>query len=86
MATKITPTPIRAVGWTSDFFALVDSDGFPVVAGQVVTDFRGEKHRVEGGRAPHKPESTGRVSVYRGRTTLVNEFYPSVFGLRWVKD
>ena len=42
--------------------------------------FRGESYVITGGRPPHKPESTGKVW-----TSDNGEYYPGVFGLRWVK-
>jgi hypothetical protein len=49
--------------------------------GYEYTDFRGDSARIMGGRAPHKPGSEGKVWTDEG-----GEFYPSVFGLRWMKD
>jgi hypothetical protein len=65
---------IKQGGWT-----LVEN-GIPVLEGDVVTDFRGDTDIVRGGRPPHKPSSSGFVWTASGR-----EFYPDVFGLKWVK-
>jgi len=54
----------------------------PVCIGQKVKDFRGDYSVVTGGRAPHKPSSEGRVWVREG--TSEREYYPSVFGLKWI--
>ncbi|NDF15536.1 hypothetical protein EB061_09470, partial [bacterium] len=54
----------------------------PVCIGQKVKDFRGDYAVVTGGRAPHKPSSEGKVWVREG--TSEREYYPSVFGLKWV--
>lgn len=42
-------------------------------------DFRGHVDTIVGGRAPHKPSSTGRVWTADGR-----EYFPSVFDMKWV--
>lgn len=42
-------------------------------------DFRGRVDTIVGGRAPHKPGSTGRVWCADGA-----EFFPGVFGMQWV--
>lgn len=34
--------------------------------------------------APHKPSSTGRVCTQEPGANGSSEFYPSVFGLKWV--
>lgn len=60
---------------------LVRSDSkAPVLLGDILTDFRGHTAALTGGRPPHKPSSTGRVYVKPGL-----EFFPSVFGLEWLK-
>lgn len=67
---------VEADGWT-----LVRSDSkIPVCLGDTLTDFRGHTAPLTGGRPPHKPSSTGRVYVEPGL-----EFFPSVFGLEWVR-
>lgn len=49
-------------------------------------DGKREIVKVLGGRAPHKPESTGRVLVScRGATFGQTEYFPSVVGARWVR-
>lgn len=52
-----------------------------VMEGDVVTDFRGEADTITGGRPPHKPSSEGFIHTADNR-----ELYPSVFGLKWVKE
>lgn len=54
----------------------------PVCVGQKLKDFRGDTAILEGGRAPHKPASQGKVWVKEG--TSQREYYASVFGLKWV--
>lgn len=72
--------PITSVGYDGKKWLLIDEvTQRSVKIADVRKDFRGETGRVHGGRAPHKPSSTGRVHV-DGR-----EYYPSVFGLKWIK-
>lgn len=67
---------------------LVHENGEPVVEDAIVEDFRGEKATVIGGSRPAHPGSTGRVSVLvsAARGGFVAEYYPSVYGLKWVKE
>lgn len=67
-------TVIETLNWT-----LKDKADQPVVSGQTVTSFRGDKAIVTGGRPPLTEVSTGRVIVAGG------EYYPSVFDLKWVR-
>ncbi len=53
---------------------LVDSDGNPMSKGDAITCFRGEASVIESAEIPRHSASTGRV----------NNFFPSVFSLRWV--
>ena len=50
-----------------------------VAKGVTALDFRGDSDVITGGRAPHKPGSTGKVWTADGR-----EYYPSVFDMKWV--
>jgi hypothetical protein len=50
-----------------------------VLKGVTALDFRGNSDVIIGGRAPHKPSSTGRVWTADGR-----EYFPSVFDMQWV--
>jgi len=51
----------------------------PVLKNTKAADFRGHVDTIVGGRAPHKPSSTGRVWTADGR-----EYFPSVFDMKWV--
>lgn len=53
--------------------------GEPVRIGDTVTDFRGDTATIKGGRAPHKPGSTGRVWT----DEYSQEYFPAVFDLEW---
>jgi hypothetical protein len=52
-------------------------NGQPVSAGEILEDFRGEKHRVTGGQAPHKASSSGKIYTDSGN------YYPTVFNCKW---
>lgn len=72
--------PITSTGYDGKKWLLIDEvTQRSVKIADVRKDFRGETGRVHGGRAPHKPSSTGRVHV-DGR-----EYYPSVFGCVWTR-
>lgn len=61
-------------------WVLVDRDtGDPVWKNAKAYDFRGDSDTIIGGRAPHKPGSTGKVWTADGR-----EYYPGVFDMKWV--
>jgi len=53
---------------------LVDSDGNFMSEGDAITNFRGEASVIESAEIPRHAASTGRV----------NNFFPSVFSLKWV--
>lgn len=66
---------------TDGAWALInEATGFAVFRGEILPDFRGDAGVIVGGYAPHKPSSTGRV-----RTADGQEFFPSVYGLKWIK-
>jgi len=56
----------------------------PACIGQKVKSFRGEYAILEGGRAPHKEGSTGKVWVKEAGSSSQREYYPSVYGLAWI--
>lgn len=66
-------------GWT-----LIHTESLvPVQVGQEVTDFRGDVAEAISGSNPHKPSSQGLVLV-REMGGYEAEYYPSVYGLKWV--
>lgn len=67
-------TMITQDGWT-----LTDEAGNPIAIGQEVTDFRGDKATLKGGRSPAGAGKSGYVWTTDGA-----EFYPQIFKLRWV--
>ena len=72
---------INNIGYDGKLWLLLREDATQgVYEGQTVRSFRGESYVITGGRPPHKPESTGKVWTEDG-----GEYYPSVFGLRWVR-
>ena len=52
----------------------------PVEPGDIVFHFRGDEFVLEGGLPPQHAGSTGRVYVEGG-----GEYFPSVFGLIWMR-
>ena len=68
-----------------DTWALVDDmTGWPIRVGDVRESNRGETYVVTGGRPPLSLASTGRIYVALGGAEPTTEFYPSVFGAKWV--
>ena len=57
-----------------------NSNDEPVHNMDVILDFRGDAHRVHGGRAPHKRGAEGMVHTDKG------EFYVGNFKLCWVQS
>ena len=70
--------PIISKGWDG-LYALVDGKGRPVSEGQKVKDYV-----IVGGRAPHKPDSSGRIWVPAGDD--VREFFPTNVDLKWIHE
>jgi succinyl-CoA synthetase beta subunit len=65
---------MTAIDSDGKMWMLVDGDGNPVSKGDAITDFRGEACTLDSAEIPRHAASTGRV----------NNFFPSVFGLKWV--
>lgn len=66
---------------------LVDDATFtPINEGDVRTMRDGAQHTVTGGRAPHKPGSTGRVYTSAVGETWHGEYFPAVVGATWMHD
>ena len=69
---------IKGVGYDGKLWLLIDEvTQVSVKRGAIREDFRGDKSRVTGGRPPHKPGSTGRITSEDG------EYYPGVYGCKW---
>lgn len=60
-----------------------EKSGRWIETGDTVVTFRGDAYVCVGGRAPHKPGSTGKVWCRRGGSET--EFYPGVVGAVWCK-
>ena len=65
---------------------LLNQQGQPLKAGDIVQTFRGEAYRFDFGREPHKAGSTGRVYVTPLEGGSQREFFPSVIGAAWVNE
>lgn len=66
-------------GYDDILFELRTKFGTAVCIGDSVkAHLRDEVTEITGGRAPHKPESTGLVYVSHG------QYYPGVYALEWV--
>jgi len=61
---------------------LVDRDGVAVPNGTRLKTRDGEEYELTGGRPPQHEGSTGRVWV-KGSGSSSQEFFPSVFDLKW---
>ena len=66
------------------FWVLDHENGKSTKQGETLTSFRGTTATLLGGTPPHKPSSTGRVYV-RDANGNCQEFFPSVFNLKWIK-
>lgn len=65
-----------------DNWKLIDeSTGKEVNTGDFIISFRGIVTVCTGGKPPHKVSSTGKVWTASGA-----DFYPSVFGLKWIQE
>lgn len=63
-----------------------ETTGVEVKTGEVVHDFSGEAAIVTGWAQPRHSGSTGRVYVKEmGEQGFTGEYYPSVYGLKWVE-
>jgi hypothetical protein len=77
--------PITSLGYDDRLYTLVvKGTTIPTFVGAKVVSFRDTTYKLEGGRAPHKPGSEGKVWVGRFGSAAQSEFYPSVFNLAWV--
>jgi hypothetical protein len=71
---------IKGVGYDGKLWLLIDEvTQISVKVGDIRECFRGEKAVMKDGTAPHKPSSTGRVQSSKG------EYFPSVYGCKWIK-
>ena len=68
-------TEIISKGYDGTYKLVHEASGEPVMAKEEFV-----YGAIEGGRAPHKPNSSGKVWPVGG-----GEYYPSVYNLKWVK-
>ena len=59
--------------------------GKEVKVGDVVTTSKGEKCEVTYFRPPHKPSSSGKVTVQFEGSNSSMEYYVSVIGAEWIE-
>ena len=78
------PEKIKSEGWDGAYVLVKEDDNYRVEKGTAVEDFRGDTDTLQGGRAPHKASSQGKIWV-GAQSSSVSEYYPSVFGLKWLK-
>lgn len=63
-----------------------ETTGEEVKTGDVVHCFRGKAAIVTGWAQPNHSGSTGRVHIKEiGERGFTGEYYPSVYGLKWVE-
>ena len=75
---------IEKQGWDG-MYTLLYEDDVHVVQGDVVqSENSSHQWSVQGGAAPHKPGSTGRVFVTWAGKEM--SYYPQVFDLKWRKN
>lgn len=74
---------ITGTGYDGKTWTLRDSAGHGVNQGSTVVSFRKSRHIIDGGAPPHRQGSEGKVYTGKNGKAI---FYPSVFGLRWVRD
>lgn len=71
---------MKKVNWRNMICVLEDESGKQYTVGSQIEHPTEDMFLlIEGGTAPHKPSSSGRVCVTGG------EYFPHVFGLKWVE-
>lgn len=68
--------------WTLTY----EETGQPVAMGEIGETFRGEAVTIIGGTPPHKPSSTGRVTIKSIEGGWEQEYFPSVVGCKWIQS
>lgn len=59
---------------------IIEATGEAATFGKTYKDFRGDEVLLQGAEPPRNEGSTGRVYTDRGA------FYPSVIGMKWVRE
>lgn len=77
---------IESKNYKDEVCVLIDGEsGKPLLYGQECKTFRGESVTIEGGKAPQKPSSEGKVWVAVSGNQFKSEYYASVIGAEWVR-
>lgn len=86
--TKMKPKRITSRNYADQPMTLLDETTFaPIHEGDVRTLRDGELHKVTGGRAPHKENSSGKVwTTALSNDGWTGEYYPNVIGAKWMHD
>ena len=70
--------PIISAGFDGNYVLCDEATKARIGTGTTRNGFRGN-YRIDGGRAPHKPGSTGKVWTDKG------EFFPGVVNAVWLR-
>jgi len=81
---------IKQQGHDGMYVLVDDPSQTPVAMGEEVCSQNGlgmvTAYKLEGGRAPHKPGSSGRIWVRESPIHGQCEYFPGVCGLAWVRE
>ena len=81
---------IKQQGHDGTYVLVDDPSQMPVAIGEEVCSQDGHgmttAYKLEGGRAPHKPGSTGRIWVRESPEHHQCEYFPNVCNLAWVRE
>jgi len=75
---------IKSTNWDGTLCVLVYEKTGARVQLEDRVPLSGRDWTVKGGRAPHKPSSTGQVWVQRN--SVQTSYYPGVIGARWIRE
>lgn len=68
------------------YVLVVEKTNYRIEPNTKITDFRGDKAIIAGGRAPQTAASQGKIWVKdKPSSTSTEEYYPSVYDLKWIK-
>lgn len=57
----------------------------PVRVGDTITNYDGRSYTVEYFAQPHKPASSGKITVCDTQTNIRSEYYVGVIGAEWIE-
>lgn len=69
-------------GWDGDYILLHTVTQEPVKVNEEYL-YHDVKLRCNGGRAPHKPASTGRIYMHNESAGIIHEWFPNVCDMVW---